>query len=138
MKLKSIFPKNKTRKPNDSGFKKLKLLITVVNKSKSEFYVDFLQGFEINLQTRVLAHGTAKSETLRVLGLDDNERCVIFSIIREDRAEGILQALQDKFNSVRGGKGIAFTVPLSSVIGVGLYGFLSNNKSVVKEEKQDE
>ena len=28
--------------------------------------------------------------------------------------------------------------PLSSVIGVGIYGFLSNNKSVIKEEKQDE
>ena len=138
MKLKSIFPKNKTRKPASTGFKKLKLLITVVNRNKSEFYVDFLQGFEINFQTRVLAQGTARSETLRMLGLEDEEKCVIFSVIREDKAEEVLQALQDKFHSVRGGKGIAFTTPLSSVIGVGIYGFLSNNKSVVKEEKQDE
>lgn len=138
MRLKSIFPKIKTRKSPSTGFKKLKLLITVVNRNKSEFYVDFLQGFEVNLQTRVLAQGTAHSETLRTLGLEDDERCVIFSVIREDKAEEILQALQDKFHSVRGGKGIAFTTPLSSVIGVGIYGFLSNNKSVIKEEKQDE
>ena len=30
--------------------KKLKLLITVVNKNKAEFYMDYLQEFEINMQ----------------------------------------------------------------------------------------
>lgn len=138
MKLKNIFSKSKARKPSPVAFKKLKLLITVVNRNKSEFFADLLQGFEVNFQTRVLAQGTARSETLRLLGLEDEEKCVIFSVIREDRAEEILHVLEDKFHSVRGGKGIAFTTPLSSVIGVSLYGFLSNNKSVIREEKQDE
>ena len=35
MRLKSIFPKIKTRKTPSTGFKKLKLLITVVNRNKS-------------------------------------------------------------------------------------------------------
>ena len=138
MKLKEIFSKNKQRKSPAGGYKKLKLLITVVNRNKAEFYADLLQGYEVNFQTRVLAQGTAHSETLHLLGLQNEEKCVIFSVVREDKTEEILHVLQDKFDSVRGGKGIAFTTPLSSVIGVTLYGFLSNNKSVIKEEKQDE
>jgi hypothetical protein len=137
MKIKPLFTKSKTKKTAPVGHKKLKLLITVVNRNKAEFFVDLLQGYEVNFQMRVLAKGTAKSETLHLLGLEDEEKCVIFSVIREDKADEILHVLQDKFTSVRGGKGIAFTTPLSSVIGVTTYGFLSNNKTVVKENKDE-
>ena len=70
-----------------------------------------------------------------MLGLEDADRSVIFSLIREDRAEEILRGLDNKFTTVRGGKGIACTVPLSSVIGVAIYRFLSNNRTFSVEEK---
>ena len=130
-----ISKKTKKEKSVSSDFKKLKLLVTVVNRNKSEFYMDFLSGFEVNFQTSVLGQGTAKSETLHLLGLEDSDKSVIFSVIREDKAEEILHALEDKFHTVRNGKGIAFTTPLSSVIGVAIYRFLSNNRTVVKEDK---
>ena len=117
----------KTKKEKvSSDFKKLKLLVTVVARKKTEFFTDYISGFEVNFQTSVLAQGTAKSETLRMLGLDDSDKSVIFSVIREDRAEEIMQGLAQKFQTVRNGKGIAFTTPLSSVIGVAIYRFLSN------------
>lgn len=130
-----ISKKTKKEKSVSSDFKKLKLLVTVVNRNKSEFYMDFLSGFEVNFQTSALGQGTAKSETLHLLGLEDSDKSVIFSVIREDKAEEILHALEDKFQTVRNGKGIAFTTPLSSVIGVAIYRFLSNNRTVVKEDK---
>ena len=125
--------KNKTLEnvaaPVDNGFKKLKLLITVVNRSKTEFFMDLLTAYEVNLQTAVLAQGTATNETLHLLGLDDSDKSVIFSIIREDKAEEALHAIEDKFNTLKRGKGIAFTVPMSSVIGVAMYRFLSNHRA---------
>ena len=127
--------KTRRQKKTSSDFKKLKLCVTVVNRSKTEFFIDFLSGFEINFQTSVLAQGTARSETLHLLGLEDSDKSVIFSVVREDRAEEVLQALDEKFHRVRGGKGIAFTIPLSSVMGVALYRFLSNYKAALKEEK---
>ena len=39
-----------------------------------------------------------------------------------------LNLLEEKFATIRNGKGIAFAVPMSSVIGVNLYQFLSNNR----------
>ncbi len=122
-------------KSTASDVKKLKLLITVVNRRKAEFFMDFLQGFEVNAQASVLAQGTARSDTLHLLGLENADRSVIFSLIREDRAEEILLGLEDKFATVRGGKGIACTVPLSSVIGVAIYRFLSNNRTFGEGEK---
>ncbi|MBQ8308223.1 MAG: hypothetical protein IJX96_00140 [Clostridia bacterium] len=123
------------RNKKTSDVKKLKLLVTVVNRKKTEFFIDYLGGFEVNFQTSVLAQGTAHSDTLHMLGLEDADRSVIFSLIREDRAEDALRGLDEKFHSVRGGKGIAFTVPLSSVIGVAIYRFLSNNRALGAEEK---
>lgn len=121
--------KTKTTKPVASDFRKLKLLVTVVNRNKTEFYMDFLSGFEVNFQTSVLAQGTAKSETLYMLGLEDSDKSVIFSVVREDRAVEAMHALEDKFHTLKNGKGIAFTIPLSSVIGVAIYQFLSNSNA---------
>ena len=121
--------REKTTKPTETNFRKLKLLITVVNRNKTEFYMDLLHDYEVNFQTSVLAQGTAKSETLYMLGLEDSDKSVIFSVLREDKAADALQTLDDKFHTIKNGKGIAFTVPLTSVIGVAIYRFLSNHKS---------
>ena len=37
-------------------------------------------------------------------------------------------AANEKFATIKKGKGVAFAIPLSSVIGVNLYQFLSNNR----------
>ncbi|MBQ9714281.1 MAG: hypothetical protein IJV83_03060 [Clostridia bacterium] len=117
------------KKPAPDSFKKLKLLVTVVNRSKAEFYMDFLTAYEVNFQTSVLGQGTAHSDMLYMLGLEDSDKSVIFSILREDKAQEAMQALEDKFHALKNGKGIAFTIPLSSVIGVAIYRFLSNHRA---------
>ena len=114
--------------PFQTDLKKLKLLVTVVSRNKSEFYMDFLSGFDINMQTAVAGQGTATSDTMYLLGLADSDKSVIFSVLREDRAEEVMQGLEEKFHTLRGGKGIAFTVPMTGVIGVAIYRFLSNNR----------
>ncbi len=106
---------------------KLKLLITVVNRQKTELFLDFISSFECNMQLSMAASGTASTDMLRYLGLTDTDKSVIFSIIREDNEDAVLKFLDDKFSKIKNGKGIAFTVSLTSVIGVAIYQFLSNN-----------
>ena len=109
--------------------KKLKLLVLVVNMNKADFYIDYLQSFDANLQVQMHAAGTAGSEMLHYLGLEQAEKRVIFSLIREDIAADAMKGLEEKFATLRGGKGIAYTIPLSSVAGVAIYQFLSNHRS---------
>lgn len=114
---------------------KLELLITVVNRKKSEFYQDLLLSFEVNMQVAVHARGTASMQMLSLLGLEDTPKTVIFSFIREDKLQDALATLENKFQTIKDGRGVAYTVPLSSVIGVAAFGFLSNNVRTVKEGK---
>lgn len=112
---------------NESAIKKLKLLFTVVDKSKGEFYLDVLSQFDVNFQMLIPGKGTAHSELIELLGLNLH-KAVILSVVREDMVKSIMDCLEDKFETIKNGKGIAFAVPMSSVIGVNMYQFLSNNK----------
>ena len=112
---------------NDSAIKKLKLLFTVVDRPKAEFYLDVLSQYEVNCQMVTSGLGTARSELIDMLGLNIH-KAVLFSVVREDMVDAIMKCLEEKFATIRNGKGIAFAVPLSSVIGVNMYQFLSNNK----------
>lgn len=107
---------------NGSDIKKLKLLFTVVDRNKGEFYLDVLSQFEVNCQLAMSGLGTAQTDLIDMLGLN-RHKAVILSVIREDKAEPIIHCLEDKFATIKNGKGIAFAVPLSSVIGVNLYQF---------------
>ena len=118
----------KTEKASMSAPEKMQLLFTVINREKTEFFVDILQGFEINLQMVLAASGTANDKVLSLLGLTDTEKSVIISAVRRDRAKEALATLDEKFHKVKGAKGIAFTVPMSSTIGVAIYQFLANKK----------
>ena len=109
---------------------KLKLLFTVVNRQKAEFYMDLLQSFEVNMQLAMTAHGTANTEMRDYLGLVDSEKVVIISAIREDMVNEAMKMLEEKFATIKNGKGIAYTVPMTSTIGVAIYQFLCNNRTV--------
>ena len=112
---------------NDSSIKKLKLLVTVVDRRKGEFYLDVISQFDVNCQMAVGGLGTAQSEVVELLGLESH-KAVILSVVREDYMDAVMNCLEDKFATIKNGKGVAFAVPLSSVIGVNLYQFLSNNR----------
>jgi hypothetical protein len=110
---------------NESAIRKLKLLFTVVDRNKAEFYLDVLSQLEVNLQLVENGLGTARSGLHDMLGLN-HHKAVILSVVREDLTGEIMKTLENKFATIKGGKGIAFAVPLSSVIGVNNYRFLSN------------
>ena len=112
---------------NEASIKKLKLLFTVVDRQKGEFYADVISQFDVNFQMILSGRGTATSELIELLDLNPH-KAVILSVLREDKVEGVLNALEDRFKTVRNGAGIAFAVPFSSVIGVNLYRFLSDNR----------
>ncbi len=111
---------------NESAIKKLKLLFTVVDRPKAEFYLDVLSQFDVNLQLVTGGKGTANSELVDMLGLNIH-KAVIISTIREDMVDPVMKCLEEKFSTIRNGKGVCFAVPLSGVIGVNIYRFLSNN-----------
>ena len=56
---------------NESAIKKLKLLFTVVDRPKAEFYLDVLSQFEVNCQLITGGKGTATSELVDMFGITE-------------------------------------------------------------------
>ena len=110
----------------------LELVIAIVEKSKTPFYVDLLQSLGSNMQVVTGAKGTADVRILDMLGLVNHEQNAIFSVVRSDRLEETMDALEDRFRNLKNGKGIAMAVPLSSTIGTTVYGFLTGDERMVK------
>ena len=120
------FAKSVPERTSMSAPDKMRLLFTVVNRNKTEFFVDLLNNFEVNFQTVLSAQGTANDQIMSLLGLTDSDRSVILSVIRREKVADAMATLDSKFRTVKGGKGIAYTVPMTSTIGVAIYQFLSN------------
>ena len=112
---------------------KLMMLITVVQKGKGTFFADFIKTFDANLQIAIVGTGTADDNLVEFLGLKDNRRSIILSIVRQERVDEIMEALEERFHTVNNDKGISFAMPLSSVIGKLSYGFLSNDQRMVEK-----
>lgn len=124
----------KSAKKNTVTENKLEILITTVPRNKAEYFVDLIQSFEVNMQMTVFAEGTADYGMLAALGINDSAKAVIISVIQEKKIADAIATLEEKFATIKGGKGIAFTIPMSSVIGTLIYGFLSNDKTVVEDK----
>jgi hypothetical protein len=112
---------------------KLELLLAVVHNDKAAYYSSLIQSHQANIQLTLPAKGTTHL-ILDYLGLTERPKSLIVSVVRADQADRLIGLLDDLFKKGKDYKGIAFTVPLTSVIGTLVYGFLSNDKRAVKEE----
>ena len=108
--------------------KKLKILVTIVERTKTDFYLSALESFGVNMQTVLYAKGTAPTEIATMLGIVDSGKALILSIVNEDIIPTIIAEYEDNYFKLRNSKGIAFTIPISSIIGVFIYNFLANNE----------
>jgi len=106
--------------------KKLYLYFTIVPKGQGQSIVSIMEDHGAALQFGHMAKGTATREVLDILGMQDNVKEVILSIVTEDQIEDIKKELDAFFTINPKRRGIAFTTPFTSVIGAKVYHFLAN------------
>jgi len=107
---------------------KLKIIFTIVNRGRGNLFLDFIEEMGVNMQMILDGEGTAPCNLDNLWGLQHKERDVIISFVPEDKTKKILKMLDNKFETVRNGDGIAFCIPVSSIIGVAVYQFLMDNR----------
>lgn len=106
---------DKSKVPNTASEIKhsFKMLFIVVRKGRAEEILNTMRGFGVNYYSVCYGSGTADSEILELLGFDDNKKEIIFSIIKTDMAETIIEKVHNDFS----GTGVACTVKLNSIGG---------------------
>lgn len=102
----------------------IKLLFVIVNPNKADFYVDLLSTHYVNMTFICQGNGTAPTRVAEMLGLSETGKTVLIGTVRADKEKELLSLLEEKFETVKNGKGIAFTVPMKSLIGANFYQFV--------------
>lgn len=111
---------------NKQDLKKINLLITIVPYGKKEVIKDLLEEFDVNFSLSLKGYGTGSHMILEVLGIKSNERDIVLSFIRKEKTNDAILSLEDKFKKFNYNQSIAFSLDLSSIIGMQNYLFLSN------------
>ena len=120
-------------KTNNIAPVKLEMLMAIVHNDKSAYFQSIISSHQANMQLTMPAKGTTHL-ILDYLGLTERPKSLIVSLVRADQADDLFARLQEQFARGKDYKGIAYTIPLTSVIGTLVYGFLSNDKRTVKTE----
>ena len=108
---------------------KLEMLLVVVHDKKTAYFSSLIQQQQANLQITMPCKGTTHL-LLNYRGLTDRPKTLIMSVVREDESASLVSLLDETFKKGGDYKGIALTVPFSSMIGALAYGFLSNEKQI--------
>ena len=92
----------------------LNLLFIIVNRSNEKKVLKLINKYKIGFKTVMYGSGTASSSLLEYFDLNDEEKSIVMFILPPIMCKHILKMLKEKMNVDDYGKGIAFSIPLSS------------------------
>ena len=113
------------------------MLVTISSRKKISEFVKFYKTHRVETGTISLGRGTASSEVLDCLGMEDEEKGIFFSVITEPTWQKLQKGLQKEMKIDIPGTGIAFTVPLSSIGGKRSLAFFLDGQEFEKEEETE-
>ena len=93
----------------------LDLMVAIVTRDHGEQLSRLYPQDQIPLQLITLGKGTANSELLDMLGLEQTEKDIVFSLIPHSAIRGTLDRAAKIMHMNRIGGGVAFALPLTSV-----------------------
>ena len=104
----------------------LEMVVTIVPKGKGDYFSKIYKRVDCSCQASLIGTGTADSTMLGLLGLADIDKDVLLSLIKKSYIEQLFSILDTELEMH--GKGIAFSIPLTGVVGKSLYEFLINRR----------
>ena len=98
--------------------KPLKLMFTIIDRGKGKKLLSYYKSQNINYTILCFGKGTASSDILDYLGLNESEKDVFISAVYADDVPKIFAQLKEKMEFHKAGNGIAFTISLDSLGGM--------------------
>lgn len=102
---------------NLNGVKKLNslcMLFIIINYNDEKKFTKIIDKYKIGFKVVMHGMGTASSSLLEYFGLDRRERTIITSVLPPIICKNLLKEIEQKLQVNEHGKGIAFSIPLSS------------------------
>lgn len=124
-KKKKVNNTKETPFEDKKGLDKLCIYFTIVSAGQGDAVIDLLKYVGSSAQYIQRAVGTAPSDLMNILNISDNKKEVVVSFIKESLLDEAQRQIDVFFKASKRNEGIAFAVPLNSIIGVRAYKFLS-------------
>ena len=97
------------------------LIITIVEQGKAEDVIDFAKAAGAEGGTIISARGCGPHDTSKLLGiLIEPEKEVVLTLVPRSKTNTILTAIEIGMDLNSPGKGIAFVINASNVVGLGV------------------
>lgn len=112
--------------PPKSQPKKLSMYITIVNKGNGDAISKLLAHYDASISVIHRGEGTANASISEILGFNDNRKDVVVSIVKSEKLKEIKDEIESFFLAHKRNRGVAFAIPLKSVVGTNTYHFLAN------------
>ncbi len=109
---------------SETDIKKLSMFITIVNRGQGNFVLKLFESEGANAQFVQYGEGTAQKEIRDILGIEDNSKEIIISLISQDKIDSAKRELEAFFKVSKRNRGIGFSIPMTSLIGMKFYQFL--------------
>ena len=112
--------------------------ITISRRADSDTVSELYQMLEVPRLYSSLAHGTAKSTILDLLGLEQCEKVVHQTVVTHNKLHELIAALERRLQIDMPGQGIALAVPLASISNKKTLDFFSGGhaEDEMTEQKQ--
>ncbi|MCD7747923.1 MAG: P-II family nitrogen regulator [Firmicutes bacterium] len=92
-------------------------LLTIVGRDSENDFLEFFKAQEIYAVFSAFGRGTASRSILDYLGIENDERTVLMTILPSGKSKKILSLLVERMGINVPGVGIALTIPLESIGG---------------------
>lgn len=108
-----------------SDIKKLVLYTVIVPRGQGDNVVRIFKANKSSAQFVQFGEGTASNAIRDILGSEDTKKDIVYSLVREDAVPDIKKELDVYFVASKRNRGIAYTISLTSIVGVKLYKFFT-------------
>lgn len=105
--------------------KKLVLYTVIVPRGQGENILRIFKSNRSSAQFLMYGEGTATNAIREILGSEDTKKDIVYSLVREDAVPDIKKEIDVYFVASKKNKGIAYTISLTSIVGVKIYKFLT-------------
>lgn len=93
----------------------MRAVFTIVDYGSGEDIAEIYKNEKVPIRLVMHGHGAADSAILDYLGFSENKKSVMISLLTEERADYIISVAEEKMHLSKPGKGIIFSVPVSSM-----------------------
>jgi nitrogen regulatory protein PII len=95
------------------------LIVTIVNKGDAEKVVDASRKAGAEGGTIILGRGTGIHEQTRLFGITiEPQKDIILTLVKQDISNQVLDAIVNRAELNKPGRGISFVIPVAQVAGI--------------------